>query len=88
MTTGIVCKKLDADITAKGLKSGWLDQGKTYVGPGLEAAQAFGASDAFGDEASVWLVIPGDKPMAMEVRAVKTPSGKVVWVQTNYITPC
>lgn len=81
-------KDLDSKIAAKALKEGWIDEGSTYLGDGAGAAKAFKASKAFGDEASVWIVVAGDKPSAMELRSVETPKGHKVWAIVNWVTAC
>lgn len=81
-------KDLDSKIAAKSLKEGWIVEGSTYLGDSTGAANAFKAAKAFGDEGSVWIVVTGDKPSAMELRSVKTPEGNKVWATVNYITGC
>jgi len=81
-------KDLDSRIVPQGLKTGWVEQGSTFLGDSAGAAKAFEAIEAFGDEASVWIIVPGDKPSAMELRSVRTPKGYAVWAAVHYITAC
>ncbi len=81
-------KALDAKIDARGAMPDWVDdQRSAYAGKGVDAVRAFEAVAAFGDENSVWIVIGGTKPRAMELRAKTTPAGRVVWIPTNHVTP-
>jgi len=80
--------QLDAKLVSKGLTTGWIDEGVTFAGDGTAAARAFKAAHAFGDEASVWIVVAGAKPSAVELRSAKTPAGHTVWASTNQITVC
>jgi hypothetical protein len=81
-------KALDAKIDARGVMPDWVDdQRSAYAGKNVDAVRAFEAVAAFGDEHSVWIVVGGNKPRAMELRAKTTPAGRVVWSPTNHVTP-
>lgn len=79
-------KALDVKIAAGGLTSAWIDEGITFVGDGASAVRAFNAVAAFGDANSVWIVVQGTKPSAMELRVTRTPAGHTVWTPVNHIT--
>lgn len=79
-------KALDVRIAAGGLNSAWIDEGITFVGNGASAVRAFNAVAAFGDAESIWIVVGGTKPTAMELRATQTPAGHTVWAPINHIT--
>lgn len=79
-------KALDARIAAGGLKSAWIEEGIAFVGTGASAVRAFNAVAAFGDNESIWIVVAGTRPTAMELRATRTPAGHTVWAPINHIT--
>ncbi len=80
----------DTTIADQKLDSGWVVNGRVYKGGAADAARAFGAKNAFArdESVSVWIVVPGDVPMAVELRALETPAKNVVWVSLNTIRPC
>lgn len=81
-------KDIDSKIEQKAIKKGWVDEGKVYVGDAADAAQAFKADKAFGDETALWIVVAGDNPSAMELRSTKTPKSHKVWIPRNWATAC
>jgi len=79
---------LDAKAAARGVASGWIDPDRVFSGDALDAAKAFRAVEAFGDDTAVWIVRGPDKPEAVQLRSARTPGGKIAWWETNWITPC
>jgi hypothetical protein len=81
-------KKIDEQIASQKIESGWIVEGQAFKGEAVDAANAYSAAKAFGGDSSVWVVVPGDQPMAIELVRTETPAKNTVWVATNWITPC
>lgn len=78
----------DTTIADQKVESGWVVNGEVYKGAAQDAAGAFKSTKAFAHDDSVWIVVPGDVPMAVELRALETPAKNVVWVPLNTVQPC
>lgn len=80
--------EFDNTIADQNVDSGWVVSGEVYKGAAEDAAGAFKSTKAFAHDESVWIVVPGDVPMAVELRALETPAKNVVWIPLNTVQPC
>ena len=78
----------DTTIAEQKVEAGWVVSGEVYKGSAEDAAGAFKSTKAFTHDDSVWIVVAGDVPMAVELHALETPAKNVVWVPLNTVQPC
>jgi hypothetical protein len=72
-----------ARLTAEG----WAKDG-LWVGSAETAAAAFGATAAFDDQSSIWILVGGKEPIGARLHRIDTPAGRVAWILVDAVRAC